>query len=95
MRLTSYGESRDLERIRYVAANYEHLQGLRKVPLGIFFLATLSVAALYLLWTAASGPVSGPYVLGALYLIVGGVLDHLLLVRTMKTAPGEDDAGAV
>ena len=29
------------------------------------------------------------------YLIVGGILDHLLLVRTMKTAPEEDDAGAV
>lgn len=32
--------------------------------------------------------------LGILY-VVGGVLDHLLLVRTMKTLPEEDDVRAV
>lgn len=59
MRSVDEVRAQDLERIRYVAANYEHLQGLRKVPLGIFLLATLSAAAFYLLWTAANGPVAG------------------------------------
>lgn len=30
-----------------------------------------------------------------LYFVVGGVLDHLLLVRTMKSVPEEADGGAV
>ena len=30
-----------------------------------------------------------------LYLIVGGILDHLLLTSTMKSLPGEDDGRAV
>ena len=30
-----------------------------------------------------------------LYLFVGGILDHLLLTRTMKSLPGDDDGRAV
>lgn len=41
-------EIRDLERVRYVTANYERLQGLRVVPLGIVFLVLSALTLLRL-----------------------------------------------
>ncbi len=41
---------RDLERVRYVAANYGHLQGLRKAPLGLFVWLLAAAGALALAW---------------------------------------------
>lgn len=59
-----------LKRIRYVAANYEHLQGLRKLPFGIFLLVLVSTIVLLSVWTTADGDaVSAPVMLGILALI--------------------------
>lgn len=41
---------RDLERIRYVAANYGRLQGLRKVPLGLVILSLVALLLVALAW---------------------------------------------
>lgn len=68
--MRSANGERDLERIRYVAANYEHLQGLKRLPLGIFLLALVSAIGLSLAWTEArGGMLPGAYVLGAVALI--------------------------
>jgi len=47
---------RELERVRYIAEQYEQLQGLRLIPLGLLFLGS----ALSRQWTASQGvdPVS-------------------------------------
>ena len=58
-----------MERIRYVAANYEHLQGLRKVPLGIFLLLTVSAAWLVVSWTSTNVRIPEMYVLTSLALM--------------------------
>ena len=40
----------DLERVRYVAANYGHLQGLRKAPVGLFVWLLAAAGAFGLAW---------------------------------------------
>jgi len=81
------GRDRELERIRYVAANYEHLQGLRKVPLRIFMLVVVSLIVLSLVWTAVGdGAFPTPYALGSLALVfllfvAGIVAPHFISIR--------------
>ena len=36
----------DLDWVRYVTANYNHLQGLRKVPIGLFLFLLLTAPLL-------------------------------------------------
>ena len=86
MRSTNGGQARDLERVRYVAANYEHLQGLRKVPLGFLLLLTVCAALLTVYWTSINGRVPESYVSGGFALIfalvvVSIVLPHFISVR--------------
>ena len=87
MRSDNGGQERDLERIRYVAANYEHLQGLRKVPLGIFLLVLAAVIVLSWFWSEIGGRmVPSPYVVGlvaAIFVlfIAGIVLPHFISIH--------------
>ncbi len=86
MRSANDTQARDLERIRYVAANYEHLQGLRKLPLGIFLLLTVSAALYSVFWTSVEGQIPEPYVIGGFALVfalfvASIVLPHFVSVR--------------
>ena len=60
----------DLERVRYVAANYGHLQGLRKAPVGLFVWLLAAAGALVLAWEpegdAAVVPAAYVYAVGLL-----------------------------
>ena len=91
-----------LERIRYVAANYEHLQGLRKLPFGIFLLALVSTVVLLSVWAPGSGVVvPAPVMLGIvavifLLFVAGIALPHFIsayyerrygTVQRYRTAP--------
>lgn len=63
-----------------------------------FFVAA-SFLPLWGVWSTGWSPEPGsgevfPLFLG-LYWVVGGIFDHLLLVRTMKSVPEEADGGAV
>ena len=87
MRSADGGEAGYLERVRYVAANYEHLQGLRKVPPGIFLLALVAAIYLSLAWAEVRGAaVPVPYALGIVaaifvLLVAGIVLPHFISIR--------------
>ena len=72
-------QARDLERIRYVAANYEHLQGLRKLPLGIFLLLTIFAALYSVFWTSVDGQIPESYVLGGFALIFAVFVASIVL----------------
>ncbi len=62
---------RDLERVRYVAANYGHLQGLRKAPLGLFVWLLAAAGALALAWDPeGDAVVPAAYVYAVVALIV-------------------------
>lgn len=73
-------EIRDLERVRYVTENYENLQGLTRVPIG---LALLIVWAFFLIsgFEISSQPVADIFI--TLSLLAGGVL-ILLFFRIRK-----------
>lgn len=68
-----------------------------------FIIGVLMAIAGSILWTMEVSQVGYPediflHLLAAvliLYLVVGGIVDHLLLVRTMKSLPEEDDGRAV
>jgi hypothetical protein len=73
--------------------------GALLVAYGLVFLAGLAVALT--LAPALMDVFLGMHFLGRLitfgalgiYFVVGGVLDHILLVRTMRTTPGEGGHG--
>lgn len=73
-------EIRDLERVRYVTENYDNLQGLTRVPIG---LALLIVWAFFLIsgFEISSQPVADIFI--TLSLLAGGVL-ILLFFRIRK-----------
>lgn len=58
----------DLERVRYVTANYDHLQGLRKAPVGLFFLLLAVVGAYTLLIWRPEGGADVPAAYGYAFL---------------------------
>lgn len=80
-----------------------HYALIGAVAIGVFLAHSASVVAhpSASAWFWPSGgmlsgvPAAFVMVVVTAYMILGGVLDHLLLVRTMKTAPEEGDARAV
>ncbi|MDP9457863.1 MAG: hypothetical protein M3Q60_19305 [Actinomycetota bacterium] len=72
---------RDLERIRYVAANYGRLQGLRKLPVGLFFLLWVAALVSTLVWTRTLEDTVVPagYVYAVLCLVVMIFVGSVLL----------------
>jgi MFS family permease len=60
----------DLERVRYVAANYERLQGLRKLPIGVLLVSLVAALVLARAWTPEDAVVPAVYVYVVLGLIV-------------------------
>lgn len=71
---------RDLERVRYVAANYGHLQGLRKTPLGLFVWLLAMAGALALAWEPeGDAVVPAPYNYAVTLLIVALFVGALAL----------------
>lgn len=68
-------EIRDLERLRYITENYEQLQGLRNVPLGIILLASG-----VLTYPFASRPTFSPIMSDAFFYLSFGLLIGVTLL---------------
>lgn len=68
-------EIRDLERVRYVTENYERLQGLKMMPVGVLMLALAVFALLRIDWPGMTSEEEGA--LFGVLLIFGGIFGCL------------------
>lgn len=90
-----------LDRLRYVAGHYRDLQGLALVPFGLVFLAPGFIPNGWgqqgetWRWLMIAG---APLLFGLLYglpWIIGGLGDHIFLIRSLKPLPKEAVDGGI